>query len=257
MDKNMLKDTAVSYVKEAADYIREQMKYTYGIDTKEDKDDLVTDVDRNVEKFFKDKISKNFSEHRLMGEEGSFENIKDLDGVVWILDPIDGTINFVHMGTNFAISVGIFEDGVPLIGVIYDVMNRELFVSVKGEGAYLNDQRLPLLKERPLDEALVSFNTGWVLKDKDLQSVVEQVRGTRSYGVAAIEIAYVAAGRLDAYISKKLAPWDIAGGCALLNEVGGVATNYRGEKLTFLDVDTLFAANPSIYKQIEKELKSR
>ncbi len=254
MNKFTLKATAESYVREAADYIREKMQFSYGIDTKEDKNDLVTDVDKNVEDLFKNKIKDNFPGHRLMGEEGSFENIKDLEGTVWILDPIDGTVNFVHMGTNFAISLGIFEDGEPLIGIIYDVMNDELYTSIKGEGAYLNEEKLPELSHRSLDESLVSFNTGWVLKDEKLQRIVRKVRGTRSYGAAAIELAYVASGRLDAYISMKLAPWDIAAGYALLQEVGGVATNYKGEELQFLSKDTLFAANPAVYKEIKEEL---
>lgn len=256
MNISILKDVAVAYVEEAGAYIKEEMKTAYNIDTKSNKDDLVTDVDRNVELMFKEKIEKNFPEHRLMGEEGSFENIKDLSGVVWILDPIDGTVNFVHMGTNFAVSLGIFEDGEPLIGVIYDVMSDELFVSVKGEGLYLNNIKQPMLKEHPLEEALVSFNTGWVLKDKKLQGIVTKARGTRSFGSAAIELAYVAAGRIDAYISMNLAPWDIAAGYAMMQEVGGITTNYEGEALTFLKKDTLFAANPFIYQAIKEELEA-
>ncbi|SDN23771.1 inositol monophosphatase family protein [Alkalicoccus daliensis] len=255
MNIHELKDTAVRYVEEAGIYIKEEMKKSYHIDTKANKNDLVTDVDKNVELLFKEKIEHDFPEHRLMGEEGSFEDIKDLDGIVWILDPIDGTMNFVHMSTNFAVSVGIFENGKPLIGIILDVMNGELFVSLTGEGAYLNDKKLPLLEEKPLDEAIVSFNTGWVLKDEKLQHIVKQVRGTRSFGSAALELAYVAAGRLDAYISMNLAPWDVAGGYALLQEVGGIATNYEGNKLSFLDKDTLFAANPYIYREIDAQLK--
>lgn len=255
MNKQELKNTAVRYVKEAGNYIKEEMQKSYHIETKANKDDLVTDVDKNVELLFKEKIEKDFPDHRLMGEEGSFENIKDLDGMVWILDPIDGTMNFVHMNTNFAVSVGIFENGEPLIGIILDVMNGELFVSSAGEGVFLNDKKLPLLEEIPLDKAIVSFNTGWVLKDVKLQSIVKEVRGTRSFGSAALELAYVAAGRLDAYISMNLAPWDVAAGYAMLQEVGGIATNYQGEKLNFLNKDTLFAANPYIYKEIESRLK--
>ncbi|NJP39200.1 inositol monophosphatase family protein [Alkalicoccus luteus] len=255
MDHAHLKQKALSYVEEAAAFIKDAMKNTYGIDTKANKDDLVTDVDRNVEKLFIDKVAKDFPDHRLMGEEGSYKDIDDLSGYVWILDPIDGTVNFVHMGTYFAISLGIFKDGEPVIGIILDVMNDEWFVSEAGKGAELNGKRLPQLPDVALDEALVSFNTGWVLKDTRLQEIVKKARGTRSYGSAALEMAYVASGRIDAYISMNLAPWDVAGGWAVLKEVGGVATTYEGNELTFLQKDTLFAASPSIYKQINAHLK--
>ncbi|QKS71565.1 inositol monophosphatase family protein [Paenalkalicoccus suaedae] len=250
MNKFELKDTAVSWVYEAATFIKDKMKQSIEVDTKSNKDDLVTDVDEGVEALFLEKLKETYPEHRLMGEEGSFESIKDLDGIVWILDPIDGTINFVHMESFFAISIGIFKDGKPLIGIVYDVMKDDLFVSVKGEGATLNGDQLLPHADRKLDEAIVSFNTGWLLKDRRLEEVVKHVRGTRSYGVAALEMAYVAAGKLDAYISYHLAPWDVAGGAALLDEVGGKMTNVKGEKLTFLEKDSLFAANPSIYDAI-------
>ncbi|PRO64762.1 inositol monophosphatase family protein [Alkalicoccus urumqiensis] len=255
MDRSYVIEKATAYIKEAQTYIKEKVNTEYGIDTKANKDDLVTDVDKSVEALFQQRINEEFPGHRLMGEEGSHENIHDLDGVVWILDPIDGTVNFVHMGTNFAISLGIFENGKPVYGVVLDVMNDEWFTAEAGQGAYLNGRKLQKLNPVPLEKALVSFNTGWMLKDEKLREVVRTVRGTRSYGSAAIELAYVAAGRLDAYISFHLAPWDIAGGCILIEETGGIATNYKGEPLDFLEKDTLFAANPAVYKELREALK--
>ncbi|WP_416151085.1 inositol monophosphatase family protein [Salipaludibacillus sp. HK11] len=245
-----VKKQAELWIREASQYIKEKMKGTLSITTKAHQHDLVTDVDQNVEKFFLDKITDKFPDHRLMGEEGSFEQIKDLEGTVWILDPIDGTVNFVHQKSNFAISIGIFHDGEPIIGLVYDVMGDELFSSLKGQGAMLNGEKLPALTKNSLNEALLSFNAGWLLKERGLEELVESSRGIRSYAVAALEMAYVACGRLDAYISFNLAPWDIAGGYALLQEVGGKATNYTGEELTFLEKDTLLAANPWIYDEI-------
>ncbi|PYZ93287.1 inositol monophosphatase [Salipaludibacillus keqinensis] len=245
-----VKQQAEEWIREAALYIKKEMKGSFAVNTKAHQHDLVTDVDKNVEAFFLEKLSETFPTHRLMGEEGSFEQIKDLSGIVWILDPIDGTINFVHQESNFAISIGIFLEGEPIIGFVYDVMRDELFSSFKGNGAYLNGEPLPKLPKNALNESILSFNAGWMLKDRRLEKLVHSSRGIRSYGVAALEMAYVASGRLDAYISFNLAPWDIAGGYALLQEVGGKATNFRGEALNFLEKDTLIAANPWIHDEI-------
>ncbi|CAM3961892.1 inositol monophosphatase family protein [Alkalicoccus chagannorensis] len=253
MDES-LRQAALQYISEAAAYIRTEMKKGYDVDTKANKDDLVTTVDKNVETMFQEKLAQDFPEHRLMGEEGSFENIHDLDGTVWILDPIDGTVNFVHMGTGFAVSLGIFQDGEPVFGVVYDVMNDELFTAVAGEGAYLNGHALPNVPDRTLSGSLISFNTGWVIHNEKYRELVDKVRGTRSYGSAALELAYVAAGRIDAYLSLRLAPWDVAGGSILVQEARGLVTNLNGEKLDFLHKDSLFAAAPTVYRDITNHL---
>ncbi|MGJ9383932.1 inositol monophosphatase [Salipaludibacillus neizhouensis] len=256
-DRLEVKENAERWAREARELIVAQMKETFSITTKAHQHDLVTDVDKNVEKFFLDKISHTYSDHRLMGEEGSFEEIKNLDGVVWILDPIDGTINFVQQKSNFAISIGIFQDGVPIIGLVYDVMRDEMFLSLKGEGATLNGIKIEPIPKVSLNESLLSFNAGWMLKDRKLEWLLEESRGIRSYGVASLEMAYVACGRLEAYISFNLAPWDMAGGYALLQEVGGIVTNYNGDPLTFLEKDTMIAANPWVYKEITEVLNRK
>ncbi|MDQ0253867.1 myo-inositol-1(or 4)-monophosphatase [Evansella vedderi] len=248
-------DHAVQWTREAGKYIREKMKESISVSTKANQDDLVTDVDRAVERFFQEKIAASFPHHRLMGEEGSYEAIKDLTGTVWILDPIDGTVNFVHQERYFAISLGVFTEGHGVIGIVYDVMNDELFTAQEGKGAFVNGQELAKLSEMNLNESILSFNAGWILKDRKLEMLVEEARGIRSYGAAALEIAYVAAGRLDAYISFHLAPWDIAGGYVILQEVGGVATDYSGKELTFLHKGTFFAANPYLHKKILQLLR--
>ncbi|GEL08880.1 inositol monophosphatase family protein [Salisediminibacterium halotolerans] len=250
INMNEIKDIAESWTYEAAAKIKREMNESYSVDTKADEHDLVTEVDKSIETFFADKIAKQYPGHRLMGEEGSFKDIHDLNGIVWILDPIDGTVNFVHQRTGFAISIGVYQNGEPLVGIVYDVIQDEMFSSVKGQGAFLNGVRLADLYESRLDRSLISFNSGWVLQDRRLEALIEQARGMRSYGAAALEIAYVACGRLDAYISFNLAPWDIAGGCAILREVGGVASDYEGKELSFMGKGTFLAANPGVYKEI-------
>ncbi|WP_096435582.1 inositol monophosphatase family protein [Alteribacter populi] len=245
---------AKQWTKEAGESIRKSMGDTFEVHTKAHQHDLVTDVDRQTEAFYKDKIRESYPNHRIMGEEGLGDDVKDLVGTVWIIDPIDGTVNFVHQQCYFAISLGIFHEGIGMVGIVYDVMADEMFTAVKGQGAFLNEEALPVLPKVSLEESILSFNVGWVLKDRRLETLVEKSRAVRSYGAAALEIAYVACGRLDAYISFNLAPWDIAGGSVILQEVQGQATNYKGKELTFLGKDTLLAANPHIYKEVIREI---
>lgn len=242
------KQQAEAWIREAADYIRWQMHEQLDIKTKEHKNDLVTHVDEGVESFFIKKLAETYPEHRVMGEEGSFKKINDLSGVVWILDPIDGTMNFIHQKSFFAVSLGIYVDGQPAAGLVYDVMADELYSAVSGFGAFLNGKPLPVLNRVEIDESILSINPGWASKDDSVQDLIETVRGTRSYGVAALEMAYVASGRLDAYISYNLAPWDVAGGMVLLEETGGLVTNLKGNPLSLLKKDSLIAANPSIHR---------
>lgn len=247
-----IKAAAENWTYEAAEKIKHEMNEDYKIETKAHEHDLVTEVDKSVETFFKEKLCCVYPEHRLMGEEGSFESIHDLNGIVWILDPIDGTVNFVHQRMGFAISVGVYLNGEPLVGIVYDVIQDEMFSSVKGGGAYLNGLPLAALYESRLETSLLSFNTGWILEDRRLEMLIERSRGLRSYGAAALEIVYVACGRLDAYISFSLAPWDIAGGVAILQEVGGIASDYEGNELSFLEKGSFLAANPGIHDDILK-----
>ena len=155
-----------------------------------------------------------------------------MDGIVWLIDPIDGTINFVHMQRNFAISIGIYEDGIGRIGLIYDVIRDELYHTIKGNGVFMNNLSFNRLNSVKVSEAIIGLNSTWVTKNKRIDpailgALVKDIRGTRSYGSAALELASVAAGRLDAYISLRLAPWDFAAGKILIEELGGFITDLR------------------------------
>ena len=138
---------------------------------------------------------------------------------MWILDPIDGTMNFIHQQRDFAISLGIYENGIGTIGLVYDVVHDELYHALKGSGAYMNEIKLPELENAEVDKAILSLNATWLLENDRIDHnllipLAKDVRGIRSYGSAALEMVFVASGRLDAYISLRLAPWDFAcGGC--------------------------------------------
>ncbi|MGR6897949.1 inositol monophosphatase family protein [Rummeliibacillus sp. BSL5] len=246
---------AKSITLQAGDRIRQSFSEKWTIETKADANDLVTNIDREIELFFIEKIRAFNSSHKIIGEEGMGEKIQSLDGVVWIIDPIDGTMNFVRQHRNFAISVGIYVDGIGKLGYIYDVMRDHLYHAIEGQGAYMNDQPLKTLEEISLDKAIIGLNAVWATPNKRIKhepmiELVHKVRGTRSYGSAALEIVSVASGRMDAYLSMRLSPWDIAGGVMIANEVGAIASNLENQPINLLERDTFIIANPFIHKEI-------
>lgn len=247
-----------SLIREAGHRIRNSFLSDITIESKSHANDLVTNIDKEVEQFFISRIRRDFPGHRVFGEEGFGDAIEDLDGTVWLLDPIDGTMNFVHQKRNFAISLGVYIDGIGKLGYIYDVVNDDMYHGVQGGGAYYNDEKLKPLFETDISESIIGMNATWAAPNKyvDNQAIVkliQEVRGVRSYGSAALELAYLACGRIDAYISMRLSPWDIAGGMVIINEVGAIATNFSNEPANLLKQDTFIAANNSIHGRILKE----
>lgn len=247
---DQIKRCAERFTKEAATVIRESLHNELHVETKSDANDLVTEMDREIERYFDKKIKDEFPNHLVLGEEETGKDLKVLDGIVWIIDPIDGTMNFVHQKRNFAISVGIYEDGIGMIGLIYDVMADELYYGYKGEGAFVNGEKLPMLQEVQVQEAVIAVNSGWLLKDERLSQTLRQCRGTRSYGSAALEIANVAANRLDGYVSLNLSPWDFAAGLVILTEVGGRISTLTGEDVDMFDSGTILVGKNNLHQSI-------
>jgi myo-inositol-1(or 4)-monophosphatase len=255
-------NNAKKWTKEAGERIRSSFSKDLMIHTKTSPDDLVTNIDRETEQFFIEKIREVYPEHQILGEEGFGDELDKLDGTVWIIDPIDGTMNFVHQQRNFAISVAVYEDGVGKIGLIYDVVHDELYHAEAGEGAYLNDLKLPMLKEVAVEQAVIALNATWITENKRidptvLAPLVKKVRGTRSYGSAALEMAYVATGRIDAYITLRLSPWDFAAGLIIVNELGGKVTTLLGEPLDLLGQNSVFVCKPGLHEVICKDYLSK
>ncbi|WP_138415089.1 inositol monophosphatase family protein [Aquibacillus sediminis] len=259
-ERQKLFDQAKEWVLQAGRHIRDVIDEPLEIDTKSNPNDLVTHMDRNTEQFFIEKIKQHYPTHNIISEEGYGDQLDTLkNSTVWIIDPIDGTMNFVHQKRNFAISVGIFEDSVGEIGIIYDVMEDVLYTAIRGEGAYKDNQELPPLDPNlSLDESICIINSFWACENpkingKKIQELIKKVRGTRSYGSAALEFAYVAEGIADSYITMRLAPWDIAAGIVLINEVGGNITRADGTKLDLLVNNTILVANQAIHEQIQND----
>jgi myo-inositol-1(or 4)-monophosphatase len=246
------------WVIEAGAKIRLSFTETLKIETKTNANDLVTNIDKEIEQFFISKIREVYPDHKIMGEEGFGDSLDSHEGIVWMIDPIDGTMNFVHQQRNFAISVGVYENGVGMIGLIYDVVHDELYHAARGKGAYLNEEPIEALKGTTVKESIIALNATWVMENHRIDHnlmipLVKAARGTRSYGSAALEMVFVATGRVDAYISMRLSPWDFAAGAVIIEELGGIVTNLRGEKLNYLKQDSLFAAKPGLHQSILKD----
>ena len=247
---------ACNWVKEAGRNIRKNIGNPLTVDTKSNPNDLVTQVDKDTEAFFVSKIKNTYPSHGIVGEEGYGDELDTLKGTVWIIDPIDGTMNFVHQKRNFAISVGIYHDGIGEIGLIYDVMNDILYHARRGSGAFKNEFKLPLLEKNvQINQSIIGMNHFWLCQNNfvdvsKMQRFVKTIRGARTYGSAALEFAYVAEGIIDGYISMRLSPWDIAAGVVILNEVGGIVTDFDGLSLKMLEKNSIIACNPVIQSDI-------
>lgn len=238
---------------QAGAMIREKIYEPRTIDIKSNPKDLVTEMDREIEAFYANKIKSYYPHHYLLGEEGYGDKEIDRNKTIWILDPIDGTMNFVNQKQNFAISVGIYDKTVGEIGFIYDVMNNNLYSAMREGGAFKNDRKLNRLDmNKQLDQSIICLNHYWLMENKYFdhrigQQLVRDARGTRTYGSAALEFAYVAEGALDAYVTMQLEPWDIAAGKIIVQEVGGLTTNIFGEEVGMLDRTSILTCNPNLH----------
>jgi myo-inositol-1(or 4)-monophosphatase len=173
----------------------------------------------------------------------------------WIVDPLDGTTNFLHGIPHFAISIALEREGTIVAGVVYNPINEELFVAERGKGAFLNDQRLRVAARKRLSEAVIACGLPHLGRGdlgqfrKEFAAVQEKVAGLRRFGAAALDLAWVAAGRLDAYWERNLSAWDIAGGLILVREAGGFASDLDGGEDVF-DKREILAGNETMQREV-------
>ncbi len=224
--------------------------------------DLVTEADRASEALIKDRLRVAFPEHGIYGEEGTREGLER--EFRWYVDPLDGTTNFAHGFPVFCVVLGCErrrpglaaeEDGEMVAGVIYDPLRDECFTAERGGGAWKNGRRIAVSKTRTLQEALTA--TGFPSHKRHenpnvhfYQEITLRSHGVRRAGSAALDLAYVACGRLDGYWEFKLNPWDTSAGYLLVEEAGGVVTHFDGGKFT-LDSREVLASNGLIQGELE------
>jgi myo-inositol-1(or 4)-monophosphatase len=215
---------------------------------------FVTGADRRAEEMLRTELSQARPGYGFLGEEGGAREGSDRTHR-WIVDPLDGTLNFLHGIPHFAISIALEREGTIVAGVVYNPANDELYSAERGKGAFLNDQRLRVAARRRLAEAVVACalphpSRGDVARTRNEHAAVqERVAGLRRFGAAALDLAWVAAGRLDGYWERSLSPWDMAAGIALIREAGGFATDLSGRD-TMLATGTIVAGNEMIHREL-------
>jgi myo-inositol-1(or 4)-monophosphatase len=223
------------------------------------KNDFVSEVDRAAEQAIIELLRESYPQHSILAEESGLS--KSDSDYQWIIDPLDGTTNFLHGFPQYCVSIALSIKGVVNHGVIYDPTRNELFYASKGAGAFLNDRRIRASKVVNLKDALVG--TGFPFKqlkhfDRYLamfKDVTMAASAVRRPGAAALDLAYVACGRYDAFWEMGLSPWDIAAGALLIKESGGLIADFSGEG-NYLEGGDVVAATPKVFPALLKIIQS-
>lgn len=219
--------------------------------------DFVTEVDRKAEAAIIETLRDAYPQYGILAEEsGATAGKGSADGDYrWIIDPLDGTTNFIHGLPQYCISIALMERGVITQGLVYDPNRDELFTATKGRGAFLNDRRIRVASRTRLEESLIG--TGFPfrrIEDLDrylvmLKAVMQKAAGLRRPGAAALDLAYVAAGRYDGFFEIGLAPWDVAAGSLMVTEAGGLIGDFAGDaKHVF--AEEVVAGTPKVFAQL-------
>lgn len=219
--------------------------------------DYVSEVDRMAEEDIIQTIRKFYPSHAILGEESGF--IGDNDEYLWIIDPLDGTTNFLHTFPQFSVSIAVLHHGKLMHGAIYDPMRQELFSASRGAGAQLNNRRIRVSEQRTLEQSLLA--TGFPFRDfehldaymETLKAFMTQSSGIRRPGSAALDLAWTAMGRVDGFWEFKLNSWDIAAGALIVQEAGGLVCDFAGGE-NFLNSGNIVAANPKLLAVMMKTL---
>ncbi|MGM0139536.1 myo-inositol-1(or 4)-monophosphatase [Enterococcus sp. DIV0755b] len=246
-----------SWIYEAGEVIKKSFQADdLVVDTKSGRTDLVTNLDKATQDFLTERIMNFDPSAKILGEENGKDQLEDFSGRVFIIDPIDGTMNFVLEHENFCIMVAVYEQGVGKLGFVYDVMKDEFLWGGRNIGVYCNDQKINPPKDISLSEGLVGLNHVMYQKDSwNVQKMGEVALGVRMTGCAGYELISLAMGRRAAYISR-LAPWDYAAGGVLIEELGLRMSNINGDPLKLAGRELFVAATPKAYENI-MEIKNQ
>jgi myo-inositol-1(or 4)-monophosphatase len=223
--------------------------------TAKGRSDFVTEVDRAAEAAVIEVLKQAYPAHAILAEESGASNPEGGDEYTWIIDPLDGTTNFIHGFPQYAVSIGLQHRGQITQAVVYDPTRNELFTATRGRGAFMNDRRLRVSRRAKLSECLIG--TGFPFRQLEhldeyvrmFKSITEQTAGIRRPGAAALDLCYVAAGRLDGFWEMGLSPWDMAAGSLLILEAGGLVSDFDGEP-NYLGAGHIVCGNPKVHGQL-------
>ena len=222
--------------------------------------DYVSEADQEAEKIITETLNKAYPKYKITAEEsGSTEINSEYE---WFIDPLDGTTNFIHGIPQFAVSIGLCKEGLPILGVVYDPFKNELFCAEKGKGALMNDKKIRVATNSSIKSAV--FGTGIPYRKKDHSGVyIETLRtlmdarcgSIRRVGAAALDLSYVASGRLDGFWEFNLKPWDIAAGSIIVTEAGGHISDINNSE-NYLESGNVLAANINLHQDVIAKLQN-
>jgi myo-inositol-1(or 4)-monophosphatase len=220
---------------------------------------FVTAADKRAEEIVREELAKARPDYGFLGEEGGTHEGSDKTHR-WIVDPLDGTTNFLHGIPHFAVSIALERSGTIVAGLVYNPANDDLFVAERGKGAFLNDQRIRVAGRQRLSEAVVAcglphYGRGDLALGRcEIEAAQQHFAGLRRFGAAALDLAWIAAGRFDAYWERDLSPWDMAAGIILVREAGGFVTDLDGHD-AILTKGHIAAGNDTMHRELLKLLK--
>jgi myo-inositol-1(or 4)-monophosphatase len=254
-----MKNTLYKAAIESGKIIKEYFETSFKIESKDIISNLVTEVDKKSESKIIEIIKADFPEHNILSEEiGALETSSDIK---WVIDPIDGTINYAHKIPICCVSIGIEKAGEIIYGLVYNPMSGELFYAEKGKGAFLNDEKISVTKENNLKKSLLVTGFPYVSSKCPYKPVESFSRflnmdiPIRRLGSAALDLCWTALGRFDGFWEYNLNPWDVAAGYLIMTEAGGKVTDFKGGKFSIYEKEIL-ATNGLIHEDMLKVLQS-
>jgi len=243
----------IEIAKEAGQIVREGFGKTVDIEFKTNESNLVTHIDKASEKRIIDYVKKEFPTHGILAEESG--ESKNTSEYIWVIDPLDGTTNFAHGFPIFSVSIGVQKKGLTLAGVVYDVMRDVVYSAESAGGAYANDKRINVSSNNKLQRALLVTGFPYNIAANPENAferfiaLTKASRGMRRLGSAAIDFCYVANGVFDGFWEVDLHPWDICAGKLILEEAGGIVTDFNGEPINIFS-NKIMATNKHIHNQM-------
>jgi myo-inositol-1(or 4)-monophosphatase len=247
-----LKDFAINLAREAGTLLTGKFNSKHEIHYKGEIN-LVTEADKMSEDLIIAAINSSFPDHGILSEESPAQNLRAK--LRWIIDPLDGTTNYAHGYPVFCVSIALENEGVIVLGVIYDPLRQDMFVAERGKGAYLNGKKLKVSATATLSRSLLATGFPYdirVSKDNNINHfnlMAVEAQAIRRAGAAALDIAYLAAGRFDGFWELKLMPWDMAAGCLMVKESGGIISNMSGGSWDIYSSNVI-ASNGLIHEQM-------
>lgn len=220
--------------------------------------DFVTAVDEAVQNFIQKELQLLYPDILFMGEESTEASI-DMNRLVWVLDPVDGTTNLIHDYKNSAISLALLDKKEVIAGIIYDPYLDEMYFAEKGKGAYLNEQPIHVSNAKSMSESLIAIGTSPYYKNeaadnfKTFEKIYMDCQDIRRTGSAALDLAHIACGRIEGYLEKKLKIWDFAAGALIVREAGGCVFDYEGNDRTMEPIGDVVAGNGSVAKILARD----